>query len=402
MHAGHHVFGHIPHIHFFKLPEEVEHFYLLAFVRFVLTVTGGLFFPIFIYAETQSLTLVFLYMLLAQGLAKLPIRPFNLWVLRNHGVEWAMFLSIVFAGLEYTLAYFFGMTVLAVFFYGFLEGISGAIYWDAYHTSFGLFGREKDSAEEVAGLQVVQNLTGIFLPLISAVFIKMLGFHTFYAFVFIGTILASLYLLSRFGETHKVNFTMRDVIYVPYRALHLSDGIQWGFAWIMPIFTYLVFSGKVVLFGALKTAIAAAMAVFSFLVARYFDRKNAFGLGRVPYIGNAIFIPLQAMFPTPIVVTLGELGRSFTNTFAVAISATMYRIVKHRSPALSVGRSFFVSAGKSISFAFILILAYLAENGALALAQVDVCRTGLFLVIPFAISSCLLYGKMEREAESYA
>ncbi len=403
MHAGHHVFAHIPHIHFFKLPDEVAHFYILAFVRTVLTVTGGLFLPLFIYKATSSLTLVFLYMLLAQGVAKLPLRPFNLWVLRRYGVEWAVFLSIVLAGTEYALVYFLGMNLAAVFFYGFLEGLSGALYWDAYHTSFGVFGRERDSAEEVAGLQVLQNVTSILLPVLSALVIRYVGFHGFYALIFVSTLLASIYLLFKFGKLHRVDFTFRDVLRTPYRDLHVSDGIQYGFTWVIPIFLYIVFGGSVVLFGALKTLIGIAMALFSLIIARYFDRKRAFGLGKVTYLGNAAFPAVLALFPTPIVVSASEIARGLTNTFSVAISATLYRIVKHRAPAMAVGRSFYISVGKSISFTVALAFAYLVESlHVFAFSPVDLTRYLILATVPFAITSVLLYGKLEREAESYA
>lgn len=402
MHAGHHVFAHIPHVRFFTLPEEVEHFYILAFVRTILTVTGGLFLPLFIYKATSSLTLVFLYMLLAQGIAKLPLRFVNLWVLRNYGVEWAMFLSILLAGLEYSFVYFLGMSLWAVFFYGLLEGLSGSLYWDAYHTSFGIFGRERDSAEELAGLQVLQNVTSILLPFISALLISWIGFHGFYALVFVSTFLASLWLLFKFGELHRVNFTMRDILTVPYRALHISDGIQYGFTWVIPIFLYLVFNGSVVLFGALKTAIGFAMALFAFIIARYFDRKKAFGLGRITYAGNAVFPAILAAIPTPLVASATEILRGLTNTFGVAISATLYRIVKHRNQALAVGRSFYVSAGKTISFTVALILAYTVEHAHLViLSPIDVTRYLIFLTTPFALLSIVLYGKLEKEAERY-
>ncbi len=403
MHAGHHVFAHVPHSHFFKLPEEVEHFYILAFVRTILTVTGGLFLPLFIYKETSSLTLVFLYMLLAQGVAKLPLRPFNLWVLKKCGVEWAMFLSIVLAGTEYALVYFLGTDLAAVFFYGFLEGFSVSLYWDAYHTSFGVFGRERDSAEEVAGLQVLQNVTSILLPLLSALIIRYVGFHGFYAIVFASTLLASIYLLFKFGKLHRVDFTFHDVLHTPYRELHVSDGIQCGFTWVIPIFLYIVFGGSVVLFGALKTAIGLAMALFSFVIARYFDRKRAFGLGKVPYLGNIVFTTLLTLFPTPVVVSVSEIARGITNTFAVAISATLYRVVKHRAPAMAVGRSFYVSVGKTVSFTIALIFAYLVESlHVLAVPPVDLTRYLILATIPFAITSVLLYGKLEKEVEGYA
>ena len=403
MHAGHHVFAHIPHIHFFKLPEEVEHFYILAFVRTILTVTGGLFLPLFIYKETASLFLVFLYMLLSQSLAKLPTRPFNLWVLRKHGVEWAMFLSIVLAGTEYFFVYFLGMSIAAVFFYGVLEGLSAALYWDAYHTSFGIFGRQRDSAEEVAGLQVLQSFTSILLPLVSAIIIGAIGFHAFYAVIFIGTVIGSLYLLSRFGETHKVSYAMRDVLRVPYRDLHISDGIQYGFTWVIPIFIYIVFGGSVMLFGALKTAIAAAMAVFSLIIARYFDRKRAFGLGRITYLGNSLFTAILSAFPSPITASILEIGRGLTNTFGVAISATLYRVVQHRSKALTVGRSFYVSVGKGIAFTVALLLAYAVEKAEIIeLGPVDLTRYLIALTIPFGVTSYVIYKKLEREVESYS
>jgi len=403
MHAGHHVFAHIPHIHFFKLPDEVAHFYILAFVRTILTVTGGLFLPLFIYKSTGSLTLVFLYMLLSQGVAKLPLRPANLWILRHYGVEWAMFLSIVLAGVEYSLVYFLGMGIIAVFFYGFLEGVSGSLYWDAYHTSFGVFGRERDSAEEIAGLQVIQNITSILLPMFSALIIRFLGFHTFYALVFVSTFLASLYLLFKFGELHRIDFSFHDVLHAPYRDLHVSDGIQYGFTWVIPIFLYIVFSGSVVLFGALKTLIGLAMALFSLIIARYFDRKRAFGLGRVTYLGNAVFPTILSLFPSPIVASVTEISRGLTNTFAVAISATLYRVVKHRAPALAVGRSFYVSVGKTVSFTVALVLAYLVECAhVLALSPVNTTRYLILLTMPFALLSYYLYGKLEREAGSYS
>ncbi len=399
MHGGHHVFAHLPHIHFFKLPDEVAHFYALAFVRTILTVTGGLFLPIYIYKATGSLFMVFLYMLLAQSLAKLPIRPFNLWVLRRYGVEWAMFLSIVFAGTEYMLVYFFGTALLPVFFYGILEGISTALYWDSYHTSFGLFGKIRESAEELAGLQIIQSITSIILPFLSAVVIGIVGFHVFYALVFVSTVLASLWLLSKFGEPHRVEYTMHDVLTVPYRDLHIFDGIQCGFTWIIPIFLYIVLSGSVLLFGAVKTIIAAAMALFSFLIARYFDRRRAFGMGRVVYLGNAVFPTILASFPSPVVATFTETARGLTNTFAVAISATLYRIVRERSPALTVGRSFYISLGKSVAFGLALIVSYLVEYAhALSLTPVDLTRYLIYFSAPFALLSFYLYGKLEREA----
>ncbi len=402
MHAGHHVFAHLPHTHFFKLPEEVAHFYALAFVRTVLSVTGGLFFPLFVYKSTGSLTITFLYMLLSQGLARLPVRTFNLWVLRRHGVEWAMFLSILLGGTEYFLAYFAGMGIVAVFFYGILEGVSGALYWDAYHTSFGIFGREKDAAEEVAGLQILQNITAIVLPLISATVIAYLGFHAFYALVFVSTLAASLWLLKMFGKTHHVLFTMQEVLTVPFRDLHVSDGIQYGFTWVIPIFLYIVFGGSVLLFGALKTTIGAAMALFSFAIARYYDRKRAFGLGRITYLGNGFWTSVLVAFPAPLVASITEIGRGITNTFGVAITATLYRIVKHQSRALTVGRSFYVSMGKTIAFTVAIIVSAAAEYWhAIPADPVFITRALIAGTLPFALLSAYLYGKMERAAESY-
>lgn|GEM_PF-2977807 len=401
MHEGHHVFAHLPHLHFFELPEEVAHFYALAFIRTVLTVTGGLFLPLYIYKATGSLFLVFLYMLLSQSFAKLPLRPLNLWILRRFGIEWAMFASIILAGIEYLLVYFFGTALLPVFFYGVLEGISASLYWDSYHTSFGLFGKLKESAEELAGLQIIQSMTTILLPFLSAVVISVLGFHVFYAIVFISTVIASLWLLSRFGATHKVNFTMREVLTVPYRALHLSDGAQYGFTWIIPIFLYIVLNGSVLLFGVVKTIIAASMALFSFVIARYFDRKRAFGLGKIVYAGNAVFPTILATFPSPVVATVTETARGLTNTFGVAITATLYRVVRDRSPALAVGRSFYVSAGKSVAFTAALVLSYLVERAhVLSLSPVDLTRYLIYGAAIFALTSIYLYGRLERDVES--
>ncbi len=298
------------------------------------------------------------------------------------------------------MAYFLGTTLAAVFFYGVLEGVSGALYWDSYHTSFGIFGKIRDSAEEVAGLQVLQSTVSIFLPFVSSAIIAWMGFHAFYAVVFAVTILTSVYLLHVFGETHRLDFSMSEVLHSPFKALHISDGVQYGFTWVIPIFLYILFSRNVLLFGALKTAIGLAMAIFSYLIARYYDRKRAYALGNVVYIGNGFWTALQAILAVPSVSAISEIGRGISNTFAVTIAATIYRAVKKRQPALVIGRSFFVSVGKSISFTIALLLSFSVEFlHIVQMSPLDITRALILLTPVFALSSIYFYGGLVKFVE---
>ena len=92
------------------------------------------------------------------------------------------------------------------------------------------------------------------------------------------------------------------------------------------------------------------------------------------------------------------MGRGLTNTFAVAVSATFYRIVKHKHPALTVGRSFYASLGKSVAFLVAVVAAYLVEHlGVFSIAPLDLARFLVLLTVPFALISCLLYGRLVKD-----
>ncbi len=399
MHIGHHPFHHIPHIHF-KLPEEVEHFYLLSFARSVLAITGGLFLPLYIYKATGDLLSVLVYLLLSHGLFRVFSRPLSLYVLKGHGVEVAMFLSILLAGVEYLSVYFFGITPLLIALYGLLESLSTTLYWDAYHISFGIFGRERDNAEERAGLSVVQSAVSIILPVTSAVIINVVGFHTFYAIVFIVTVAASLFLLKHFRRFTKIEFTFKDVVESPYKRFLLFEGAMYSLMWLTPIFAYIVFSGDVVRFGLLFTFMGFVSTLLSYFVAKYIDRKHDYGLGRFYYAGAGIFIGALSLFPTTLGVYVTQLLRSAFNIFELAVVSAIYRVVKHKHPALAVGRSFYISIGKLVFFSTLIALyfAFLTSG-----ARIDdlTFLAGVFIAAPIlAYLTIKEYGRLVREAEN--
>lgn len=387
---GHHLFENVSHIYFFDLPEEVVHFYLLATVRSILLMTGSLFMPIYIYNETGSLILAFLYFLGAQSIVQIVLRPtFNTFIFRRLGVEVASFLSIVLAGVEYLLAYLFGVkNVLLLTLYAVLEGISRSLYWDAFHLSFGLFGKDREVAEEVAGLQLLQNALSIAFPFISVLFISLFGFHIFYLVVFFITLLTSFFLIKSFKHTTKIFVDPDRFKNIPCKELFLIEGVTIGISWFVPLYVYIVLSGNLAIIGGLKTLIGLVMAGVSYAIAAFVDRKHAYSLGRIVYLGNAIFIAFISLVPDAFLVSLSEILRGAALTFAVAISAAVYNVARKKDKTLLVARNFYISIGKGLALALFLALTFLGELSAL--------RTTLLLALPFGLTTAYMYRCLER------
>jgi len=356
---------HLIHFNFFDLPEEVRHFYLFSLFFTVLVASGSLFLPIYIYTKA-SLLYVVLFVLFSNGVFRVLARLVTVPVLRKLGIEYAMFFSILSLSIAYAIVHFMGIEGWMLYLVALFEALGFSFYWDSFHTSFGLFGKLKEEGEEMSWFYVLQGTLNITVPLISAATIATFGFAFFYTAVFLFAVVGSLVLLKTLKRTYTVDITIRDVLRSPLKRFFAVEGIGIGIFYLAPLYLYIVLGGVVMLFGWVKTAISLVSMVVARLIGEYFDRKMPLWMGRIMYIGNAIYGVVAALIPKPLTVSVAEAIKSIAYTFHIPLSATIYLVARNGYPAVTLGRSFFISVGKILGLAIMAALVYFMENDMLA------------------------------------
>ncbi len=384
------LFHHIPLTHFYELPEEIKHFYELSIIRAAFLSVGALFLPLYIYT-TLGLGYTLFYLFLSYGLFRLISRPLNVIILREWGIETAMFLAILMSGLMYLLVFLFGINEYSILLFSILEAFSFSLYWDAYHLSFSVFGRERQFGSEVADLTFIENFISILSPIAASAFIYYLGFHTFYGIVFVFTLILSLFLVRGFKKTYKVPITFEEVINAPFRRLFFVEGILSGLTTPGFLLLYLVLQGSVLAFGAVKTVIGLFVAFFSHLLGYYFDRKLPFWMGKLMYLGSTIYALIVSFTLHPLWVSLGEIIRWVMNTFQVAVSATLYTLARKTVKIIALSRSFYITMGRMLTLFLVLIAYYMVSAEDIVFIQ-----SVIMFAIPVSISMVLLYSDIER------
>ncbi len=345
------------HVHFkpFHLPEEVKHFYELALIRNTLVLTFGLFAPIFLFTNF-GIEAVLVYYLVLAFFARVLEKPLFVFVLKKYGLELALYLSIVLlflASIVFSLVSGGTLNIYWILVAAILQGMSLALYWDSYHTAFGLFGMKREKIQELAMLEILNAVLAITLPIFSAIFIAILGYHAFFTVVSILAFFGAGYLLKHFDKKTRVTFSLRN-IFTPKRWwLWTLEGAIIGLTWMVPIFLYQNLGG-IVNFGATRSAAALLGALSSLWLARRYDHGSHLGLAAVGYFLQGLLIILVAELPGALSAS-AEIIRTIAAYLTIGIYTIVYEISR-RYPEELIGRNMYIGVGNGIAFVILIAL----------------------------------------------
>jgi len=343
------------HVHLlYHLPEEVKHFYELAIVKQFLGATIGVFIPAYLYVKTHTLVFPLLYIMLAWGVFTTIVAFINAVLLRRWGVERLMYMGIVALVIESFLVVMLPTTTWAVVLIAAAESVSMSTYWDAFHTSFGVFGKRREEVTEVAGMSVALSITSIVAPMFMAVLITALGYQgAFAAMVIAGAFLATL-LIRHFPKKHTIKVKLRSLIHVPFAKTWFISGIFFFSASLVPLYVFHLSNDVPEMLGTYMSIMGLVAALTSLHVARAVDKKEKYWLALIlPVASGTLFLVYPHIRQLSLIL-LFEVLRQLSNAPGIAIYGALYNVAK-RSPSILLGRNLLVRMGKGVGAALVFL-----------------------------------------------
>jgi len=274
------------------IPGAVVSLYANRVIQNIAAGAIGLFLPIFLLQQYQSIYLVLLFYLVSFGLylfsAASGARLASYLTFRR-----ALILS-VFGGTAFFISLFLFETNLILFSILGLAAlnIDRMFYWVPYHSAFAKFTDQKNRGRVLALLDSAISLFSIFLPVAAGLIIAHYGFNILFLiviFVYLSSVIP-LWLLPPINEyytfgylqTWKILFHRRDrkILFT-----YLADGVQdfIGLA-IWPIFIWQVLAGDFQAVGLVSSLIVLATILLRLLMGNYadkFDKKRLLRYGTI-------------------------------------------------------------------------------------------------------------------------
>ncbi len=341
-------------LRFLSLPEEVRHFYVLAALRNALGIMFSVFAPIYVYALFGDVGAVVLYLLIDAGVVRILVKPLSVWLVGDFGLEISSLASLgllIPATLLFVLVSDGILAPSFLFVAALFHGASMALYWDTYHTSFGVFGKPWEKLQERAIFELVNTLLHVVLPLLSATLIFFLGFSVFFSLTASISILGAIYLLRRFRRRYRVKIHLTSLLKEKYRLLWILEGGMSAFLLLVPL--YLFIRVGLLGFGATRSFAALLVAIANVWVAQRLERGRMLHVIPLAYVVtgfSALFLTLASSITAPVFETL----RVVSFLFASGSCIVAYRLAASR-PSAPIARNFWVDVGKIAVFASLLV-----------------------------------------------
>ncbi|OGY43989.1 MAG: hypothetical protein A3J62_02125 [Candidatus Buchananbacteria bacterium RIFCSPHIGHO2_02_FULL_38_8] len=242
----------------------------------------GLFLPVFLYQQYQSINLLLIFYFFSFGLYLFLAAPGAI-IASKITFKKSLIFSVFGGTLFYVCFYFFEsnillFSILALIF----VNIDRMLYWVPYHSDFAKFTDKKTRGKTIAVLDSIASLVSIAIPAIAGFIIVQHGFNVLFLiviFVYLSSVIP-FFIIPRISEQYTFTYlqTWRMLFHPRDRKIlftYMADGAESIIgAVIWPIFIWQILQGDFEAVGIISSLIILATILLRLIIGSYTDRLN--------------------------------------------------------------------------------------------------------------------------------
>ena len=271
-------------------PDGIKAIYYNTAIRKLGLSVIGIFFPVFIFLETQELYGVSLVVgfygvaayFFIQQLSKLVfVIPVAKSIVR-FGYRRTLFAGNSLLLVLLLMLSFADFTVSLLVSAAIVHGVATAFYWLSFHTLFANDGVTHNLGEEVGVTKLLERFANIAGPAIGGLMLTVWGFHVLFAFSFLILLVSIVPFFFMESHEHKENFAVSDVVAWFRKKQHRNEIISVYGRFIddkvslivTPLFVFLIagsFAGQ----GLIETIALILGTVSVYLSGYFFDKRRS-------------------------------------------------------------------------------------------------------------------------------
>lgn len=285
----------------------------------MLIATGflGLFLPVFLLINYQSLEKTILYYLVGWGLYLFTV-ALGARLLNTLGFKKSIVLAMPFLALFYVFLYNFEVDILLFTILSLLVlTIYRMLYWVPLHTEFASLTDKKNRGKQLGIIMSVSSLFSIIIPFVSGFLIKQYGFKLVFIIVII-LVVTSMIPMS-FVPKIKEKFTWsyvkvwKEFFSKKNRKMmitYMADGAEnWIGGVLWPIFIWQLLKGEYLTVGLVTSVITFVAVILKLIMGDYADK---FSKRKLMRLGSALY-------------SFGWIVKMFINTaFQIFLASTYH------------------------------------------------------------------------------
>ncbi|MBT3689798.1 MFS transporter [bacterium] len=339
--------------------------------RSILLIAGGfvgLFLPVYLLIQYQSLEKVIVYYLISFGLYIFTATPgaiFMNYIGIRNSIIWAFpFLAGYFASLYFFETDIVVFTVLSLLFIT----VYRMLYWVPYHTEFTKLSDKKNRGKQISILDSFTSLLGIIIPFVSALLIKSFGFQMVFIIVIILILVGIIPLLFvpkinvKFTWSHKQcwkEFFKKDnrkmmIAYMGDGAENFVGAVLW------PIFMWQLLNGEYLSVGLIASLVTLVAVVVRLVMGDFtdkFSKRKLMKIGSILYsFGWIVKIFITSAFHIFLASTYHNFALIILRTPFDALMYEKAADAGHFVDEYSTLREMYLQTGRVIIMILILIM----------------------------------------------
>jgi len=350
------------------LPPGLASLYTSRSILLIAAGFVGLFLPVFLLLQYNSIEKVIIYYLISFALYTLTVASGAIFM--NYiGIRNSIIWSFPFLAAFYTCYYFFDVnlvifTVLSLLFLN----VYRMLYWVPYHTEFAELTDKKKRGKQIGLLDSFTSVLSIIIPFVSGLLIKTFGFNFVFVIVIILIIIGIIPLL--FVPKIKVKFSWsykrcwQEYFKKDNRKMmitYMADGAEnWIGAVLWPIFIWQLLKGQYLSVGLITSLVTLVAVILKLVIGDYTDKFNKRKLMKVGSILSSLGWIIKIFITTSFHIFIASTYHNFALILLrTSFDALMYEKAAdsgHYVDEYTTLREMYIQTGRVIVMILILIL----------------------------------------------
>jgi MFS family permease len=339
---------------FNKRLDRIEELYIHISIRSFALSMISIFVPIYLLKLNYTLTSVFIFYALLNGVHALSILP-AAKISSKIGCKHVIFFSIPFLVVFYFLLYTLELYHWPLYLLAIIFGVNQSLFWIGYHTGFSKFTNKNYRGEEISFAHIFKSIFSTIGPLTGGLILAFIGFKFLFVLVFLLLFLSTIPLFLSKDIHEPINFSVKQILTNQRIKNYLSfigHGVETGLGTIIwPIYIFFAILNNFTVLGLVTSLSLLFSLIITFMIGKFSDARKRLVL-RIGALLNAVIWAIKTFVRTTLQVFIIDSFYGITRT-AISIpfdTLTYDKANKSKLVEFIIFREIFIQLGRVMLF----------------------------------------------------